>query len=260
MKLKDGSINPIEITDDNKDLFEFLMEEEKRPGDFIPIEESDKGAFIMFSKDLCLMPVLNNYLEIGIDSLKIEGRNKSEYYVGTVARTYRKAIDDYYKDPKNWDYKKYMDELYTLQTRGYTLGFHNGPVYDSSQQYETSRSLGDYQYALYIVKWDGDDIIAKIKNATRAGEIIEFLAPDGETLKIKMDTFEDSETGIKSVKADPCVDKFIRINKSVFGDIKNIEEKLPPLTIARKKALFVEEDDLPIIEKNKESFKGEING
>ncbi|MCT4575016.1 MAG: U32 family peptidase C-terminal domain-containing protein [Alphaproteobacteria bacterium] len=259
MKLKDGSIKPIDITEENKDLFEFLMEEEKRPGDFIPIEESEKGAYIMFSKDLCLMPVLNQYLEAGIDSLKIEGRNKSEYYAGIVARTYRKAIDAWKENPENWDYTKYMDELYTLQTRGYTLGFHNGRVYDSAQQYETSRSLGNYQYAMYIVKWDGDDAIVKVKNAIRAGDEVEFLAPDGDNIVIKMSSFVDSETGVASMKADPCVDKFLRINKSEFGNIENISEKLPELTIARKQTNYIAESDLPYIASNKESFESEIN-
>lgn len=254
MKLKDGSIKPLDITDENKDMFEFLMEEEKRPGDFIPIEESEKGAYIMFSKDLCLMPVLNQYLEIGIDSLKIEGRNKSEYYVGTVARAYRKAIDAYYADPDNWDYKDYMEELYTLQTRGYTLGFHNGPVYDSAQQYETSRSLGDFQYAMYIEKWDGNDMIVKVKNATRAGDEIIFLAPNGENIPLVMNEFEDSETGVKAIKADPTADKFLRI-----CDMQKYKEILPEKTIARKKALFVAEQDLPYIESNKESFEGECS-
>jgi len=255
MKLKDGSVQPLEINDSNRDMFEFLVEEEKRPGDFIPIEESDRGAYIMFSKDLCLMPVLNQYLEIGIDSLKIEGRNKSEYYAGTVARAYRKAIDDYNKDPESWDYHEYMDELYTLQSRGYTLGFHNGRVYDTAQQYETSRSLGDYQYAMYIEKWDGDDMIVKVKNATREGDEIIFLAPNGENISLVMTEFEDSKTGVKAVKADPCVDKLLRIrNMSEHKDI------LPEMTIARKKALFVTEEDFPYIGSNKESFEGEING
>lgn len=253
MKLKDGSIKPLDITDENKDMFEFLMEEEKRPGDFIPIEESEKGAYIMFSKDLCLMPVLNQYLEIGIDSLKIEGRNKSEYYVGTVARAYRKAIDAYYENPESWDYKEYMEELNTLQSRGYTLGFHNGPVYDSAQQYETSRSLGDFQYAMYIEKWDGDDMIVKVKNATRTGDEIIFLAPNGKNICLTMTEFEDSETGVKAIKADPTADKFLRIK-----DMQKYKEILPEKTIARKKALFVAEQDLPYIESNKESFEGEI--
>jgi len=254
MKLKDGTIKPIEITNENKDLFEFLMEEEKRPGDMIPIQESEKGSYIMFSKDLCLMPVLNEYLETGIDSLKIEGRNKSEYYVGIVARAYRQAIDDFFKDPDNWDYTKYMNELYTLQTRGYTLGFHNGRVYDTAQQYETSRSLGDYQYALYIEKWDGNDIIAKVKNPIRAGDEVEFLAPNGENIKVNLEVFEDSETGVKAAKADPCKDKFIRIR-----DMAQYKDILPELTIARKKTMFISEEDEPIIASNKADFEGEVS-
>ena len=128
MRLKDGTLKDIEINDQNKEMFEFLLEEERRPGEFLPIEEDDRGAYILNAKDLCLMPRLNDYLALGLDSLKVEGRNRSAYYVAVAARAYRMAIDDWQKDPTNWKPDAYMRELATIPNRGYSLAFHEGKL------------------------------------------------------------------------------------------------------------------------------------
>ena len=139
LRLKDGNIKEIEINDQNKDAFEFLLEEEFRPGEYFEVMEDEHGGYMLNSKDMCLMPRLDDLLKIGMDSLKVEGRNKTEYYAGIVARAYRRAIDDYYAAPDNWDYHKYMPELDTLQNRGYCLGFHDGKLTNISQNYEFCR-------------------------------------------------------------------------------------------------------------------------
>ena len=82
------------------------------------LEEDDRGSYILNAKDLCLMPKLDDYLALGVDSLKIEGRNKSEYYAAVTARAYRLAIDAWYADPENWSPDPYLREIYTLQNRG----------------------------------------------------------------------------------------------------------------------------------------------
>ena len=84
------------------------------------------GSYILNSKDLCIMPKLADYLRLGVDSLKVEGRGKSVYYVAAVARAYRAAIDAYYKDPENWSPDPYMDELLTVPSRGYSYAFLKG--------------------------------------------------------------------------------------------------------------------------------------
>ncbi|MCK5446415.1 MAG: U32 family peptidase, partial [Rhodospirillaceae bacterium] len=123
-RTKDGT--EVEITPDNKDSFDFYLEEEYRPGELMKIEEDDRGSYIMNAKDLCLMGKLDDYLALGIDSLKIEGRNKSEYYAAITARSYRLAMNAWYADPENWSPEPYLREIYTLQNRGYSLGFHDG--------------------------------------------------------------------------------------------------------------------------------------
>jgi putative protease len=96
IKLKDNTEHEIEINEHNKDLFDFFLEEEIRPGALMPFEEDMAGSYILNSKDLCLLPKLDEYIKLGLDSFKVEGRNKTEFYVGSVARVYRAAIDDYF--------------------------------------------------------------------------------------------------------------------------------------------------------------------
>ncbi len=144
MRLKDGTIEDLNITEDNADMFEFLLEEGCRPGEFMPIEEDGRGSYILNSRDLCIMPKLDEYLKIGVDSLKVEGRGKSEYYCAIVARAYRMAIDDYYADPENWDPKPYMRELEAVGNRGYTLAFHEGRLTNYAHDYEHTASLAQW--------------------------------------------------------------------------------------------------------------------
>lgn len=196
LRLKDGSVKEIEINDQNKDAFEFLLEEEFRPGELYEVVEDEHGGYMLNSKDMCLLPRLPDLLNLGMDSLKVEGRNKTEYYAAVVARTYRQAIDDYYSDPRHWDFRHYMDDLYTLQNRGYCLGFHDGKLTNISQNYEYTRTLGDWLFAGSIVEWQGNQAIFEIRNYIDKGEFIEFLLPGTlDNLRITFDEFEDADSG-----------------------------------------------------------------
>lgn len=253
IKLKDGSIKELEIDESNKDMFEFLVEEDFRPGEFIEIVEDEKGAYIMNSKDMCLLPKLDKIIDLGIDSLKIEGRNKTEYYAATVARAYRAAIDDYKKNPKDWNYEKYMDEINALQNRGYTLGFFEGKLTNIAQNYEYTRTLGDWLFAGSIVEWDGDDAIFQLRNYINSGEWIDFLIPSSmENVRVYFDKFEDFETGEITDKVSAGQSKKIRIRAEQFG-IENPKEVLPALTIARKLA-NLNEDNQAYLDKVKADF------
>ncbi len=238
VKLKDGTVEEFEINEDNKDMFEFLMEEEFRPGQFIPIYEDLRGAYMLNSKDLCLLPKLPEIIDAGIDSLKVEGRNKTNYYAAMVAWVYRRAIDAYYKDPENWDAEEYMKDLYTVQNRGYTLAFHEGRLTNLAHNYDNAKSIADYEYAGYIREWDGDDMIFEIKNTIEAGELLEFISPKHpEPIRVRVIEFEDSVTGEKTEKVSAGQNKAIRLNKSHFEliDQAHIKEVLPVCTVARKK-------------------------
>jgi len=154
-----------------------LLEEELRPGEYLEMEEDDKGSYVLNSKDLCLMPKLDKILKTNFDSLKIEGRNKSEYYVAQTARVYRKAIDDYFDNPDGWQPRKYMEELAILQNRGYTLGFFGGMPGEESQNYIDTSSKSSYRNA-GIVKNNADGFLTiELRHKLKKGDEIELLSP-----------------------------------------------------------------------------------
>lgn len=237
LRLKDGSIKDIEINDQNKDAFEFLLEEDFRKGEYYEVVEDKHGGYLLNSKDMCLMPRLNQILALGMNSLKVEGRNKTEYYAGTVARAYRQAIDDYYKDPRHWDYQKYMPDLYTLQNRGYCLGFHEGKLTNISQNYEYTRTLGEWLFAGSIVEWEGDDAIFEIRNYINSGEAIDFLIPNTmENLRLTLNEFEDAQSGEITPRVSAGQGKKIRLRPNVWDrPVEQIKKLLPQYVIARKK-------------------------
>ncbi|HCU58818.1 MAG TPA: peptidase U32 [Alphaproteobacteria bacterium] len=236
LKLKDGTIKDIEINEQNKDAFEFLLKEDFRPNEYYEIVEDEHGGYLLNSKDMCMMPRLDKILELGLDSLKVEGRNKTEYYAGTVARAYRKAIDDYEKDKKNWKPDVYMKELYALQNRGYCLGFYDGNLTHISQNYEYTRTMGEYLFAGSIVEWQGDDAVFELRNFIDSGETIEFLIPNTlETLGLTLSEFEDADTGEISSKVSAGQNKKIRIKPASWNKpIDEVKKLLPQYAIARK--------------------------
>ncbi len=236
LKLKDGTIKDIEINEQNKDMFEFLLKEDFRPDEYYEIIEDEHGGYLLNSKDMCLMPKLGQILDLRLDSLKVEGRNKTEYYAGTVARAYRKAIDDYLKNPTEWSPDIYMKELLTLQNRGYCLGFFDGKLTNLSQNYEYTRTLGEYLFAGSIIKWDGNDAIFELRNYIESNETIEFLIPNTlDVLKLKLEKFEDADTGEVTNKVSAGQNKKIRIKADAWPKpIDEIKKLLPQYVIARK--------------------------
>ncbi len=240
VKLRDGKTEKVEINEQNQDLFEFLLEEEIRPGEFMPIEEDMRGSYILNSKDLCLMPKLNDYLRIGVDSLKVEGRHKNEYYAAAVARAYRRAIDDYYDDPKNWRPEPYMKELETIRNRGYSLAFHEGRLTNHAHDYDTTASIGEWSYGGFIREWQGDDIIFELKNALEEGDVIEFLPPNElDAVRLRIYDLEIANSGQKVKKVSAGQNQAVRIPLSIFHaeKIETLKKRLPEGTVARTETI-----------------------
>jgi len=234
----------VEITPDNKDDFDFYLEEEFRPGELMKIEEDDRGSYILNAKDLCLMGKLDDYLKLGIDSLKIEGRNKSEYYAAITARAYRMAIDAWYDDPESWDADVYLREIYTLQNRGYSLGFHEGRLTNIAHNYDRTDTVGGWLFAGSITHWDGDDMIFAQRNPLRPGTVLEFLPPGQmEPIRLRLYEFVIAKNGFITDRANPGEGNAIRISASLFHseNLDEIKELLPPLTIARTEAVLSED-------------------
>lgn len=260
LRLKDGTLKELVIDEYNKDSFEFLLEEEFRPGEYFEVAEDEHGGYILNSKDMCLMPRLDDLLSIGMDSLKVEGRNKTEYYAAVVARAYRQAIDDYYAAPESWNYQKYMPDLYTLQNRGYCLGFHDGKLTNISQNYEYTRTLGDWLFAGSIVEWQGDDAIFEIRNYINGGEFIEFLIPGSlENLRLTLTEFEDADSGEITSRVSAGQGKKIRLRPQLWNrPPEEIKQLLPQYTVARKPALLPAEQQTMLSHKKAE-FDSLIN-
>jgi len=237
LKLRDGTVKELEIDESNIGMFEFLLEEGARPGEFMPIEESENESYILNSKDLCLMPKLDQYLALGVDSLKVEGRNKSVYYVAVVARIYRKAMDDWARDPENWSPKPYMDELMNVSNRGYTLAFHDGRLTNYAHNYEQTQTLGEWEFAGFICNVVEDAFHVEVKNKIVAGDVLEFLPPDGgETILLRVYEFENAVNGKITEEVHAGTKPVIRIPFAQFDhtEIANLKARLPELTVVRK--------------------------
>ncbi len=251
IKLKDNSEHEIEINENNKDLFDFFLEEEIRPGALMPFEEDMHGSYILNSKDLCLLPKLDEYIKLGLDSFKVEGRNKTEFYAGSVARVYRCAIDDYVKDPENWKAENYMDEINAVANRGYTLAFHDGRLTNLAHDYESTGSTSFYEYAARVLEWDGDDMILEGKNLIESGDVLEFLSPfQREPILLRAYKFNMLKKGNWQE-----VDKLhggqkpqFKIPASDFHliDKEELKRLLPPLSLVRKEKMNIEAEKLKV--------------
>jgi len=244
MRLKDGTVQALDIDENNIDMFEFLLEEGCRPGEFMPIEEDGRGSYILNSKDLCIMPKLDEYLKIGVDSLKVEGRGKSEYYVAVVARAYRMAIDDYYEDPKNWNPKKYMRELEAVGNRGYTLAFHDGRLTNYAHDYEHTASLAQWEYAGVVTDVTSDAFHVEIKNKLEAGEVLEFVSPiNRNTVLLRAYDFEDIKNGKKKLVVQGGTKTTVRFPFSLFEheNLDELKAKFPIYSVVRKEKALTEE-------------------
>ena len=212
--------------------YKVYLEEEQRPGQLMELEEDGHGTYIMNSRDLCLMPRLNEVMDVGLDSFKIEGRNKSEYYVAVAARAYRKAIDDYFDNPHAWTPDAYVAELATLQNRGYTLGFLDGNAGPESHNYDISASSGSWRYAGLVQSQTKDSLIFEIKHKIEKGDVLEFLSPDQfEPISWTMTEFYDArnDAPLETISSGH-LGQAIRIPMPAA-----VLEKLPVLTVARKK-------------------------
>lgn len=175
--------------------WKYAVVEESRPGQYMPIEENERGTYIFNSKDLCMIDHIPELIEAGIDSFKIEGRMKTALYVATVSRTYRMAIDDYFENPEK--YKANLDKYRTLISqctyRQYTTGFFFGKPDEDAQIYDKNEYEKDSVY-LGIVE-DVEDNVVELtqKNKFGVGDIIEVMKIDGEDIKTKVLSIKDED-------------------------------------------------------------------
>lgn len=200
--------------------WKYAVVEETRPGEYMPVYENERGTYIFNSKDLCMIEHIPELIDAGIDSLKIEGRMKTALYVATVARTYRKAIDDYQKDPQL--YRKnmpwYLDQISNCTYRKFTTGFFFGKPDDSAQIYDSNTYVKDYTY-LGIVGETGDGMCRiEQRNKFSVGETIEIMKLDGRNVEVTVERILNEEGGeqesaphskqVLYVKLSECPEKY----------------------------------------------------
>ena len=184
--------------------YNVYVEEKNNPGEFMPVEEDDKGTYIFSSKDLCLIKELPEIIDMGVDSLKIEGRLKTEYYLASVVNAYRAAIDDYIKDPENYDYKKYLNELDKTKTRSLTTFYFNDRENKDIQEYEGKQYNPNYEFGGKVVGFEKEKTIIEIKNKLSVGDIIEIIVPGKiETEKFEIEQLWDIETDEEITTVNP---------------------------------------------------------
>ena len=176
--------------------YNVYVEEKNNPGNLMPVEDDGNGTYIFSSKDMCLIKEIPEIIEMGLDSIKIEGRLKTEYYLASVVNAYRNAIDDYMRDPKNYDYKKYLKELEKTKTRGLTTFYFNSRDNKDIQEYEGKQYNLEYEFGGKVVSDKEDKTIVEIKNKLNVGDEMEVIIPGQiETEKFIIDKLWDVETG-----------------------------------------------------------------
>lgn len=165
--------------------WKYSLVEEKRPGEYFPIEEDERGTYFFNSKDLCMIEYVKELIEAGVSSFKIEGRVKTPYYVATVVRAYRMAIDEYYRDPENYRFNPiWMEELKKASYRDFTSGFYLDKPNGDSQNYGTSSYIRNYDFMGLVIKYDSERKMAlvDVRNRIFTGDNVEIIGPDCDTI------------------------------------------------------------------------------
>lgn len=182
----------------------YKLVEETRPGQYYEIHQDEKGSHILSPKDLCLVEHLSELVDAGVDSLKVEGRTKSLYYVSSVAKTYRQAIDECLKDPSA-DLHKYFIELKKVGNRGYTTGFALGENKPDSYSYDISKGLAgaDFLFEFKGVEKDGTFLV-KVKNKVLLNDEVEIITPTEQfiTKVVEIKTEEGETLDLGNTNAD----------------------------------------------------------
>ena len=176
--------------------WKYSVMEETRPGEYFPVYENERGTYIFNSKDLCMIEHIPDLMEAGIDSFKIEGRMKTALYVATVARTYRKAIDDYLESPQKYEQNMpwYMEQIKSCTYRQFTTGFFYGKPSEETQIYDSNTYERGYTYLGTVGKKDEQDMYRiEQRNKFSVGEEIEIMKPDGQNVKVTVRAMKDEE-------------------------------------------------------------------
>jgi len=193
--------------------WKYYLMEEKRPGEYMPVIENERGTYIYNSKDLCMIKNIPDLVEAGVESLKLEGRMKTPFYVGTVVKAYREAIDDYMKDTELYKSKLdyYMEEVSKASHRQYTTGFYYGKPSGNEQIYTSNTYERTYEFIGMVKSYDENTHIAEIeqRNKFSVGDEVEFISACGGYFVQKISEITDTDGN--SVESAPHPQQIVKI-------------------------------------------------
>ncbi len=192
--------------------YKYYLVEERRPGEYMPIEEDERGAYIFNSKDLCMIEYIPDLVKAGITSFKIEGRMKSAYYVASVVRAYRMAIDSYLQDPENYVFKKeWLVEFSKASHREFSTGFYHHKPDHTGQVYDSSAYVRDYAFIGLVLDYDAATGIATVeqRNKMVIGDEIEIIGPKRDMFAQKLEQMWDDEGN--AIEAAPHPQQIVKI-------------------------------------------------
>lgn len=201
--------------------WKYSIVEEKRPGEYLPVEEDDRGTYIFNSKDLCMIEYIPEMMAAGIDSFKVEGRMKTALYVAAVTRTYRQAIDDYLKSEELYKIRMdyYKEEIAACTFRQFTTGFYFGKTDETSQVYDNNVYVKNYTYLGMVEKIDEDgNIIIHQKNKFLVGDEIDIMDFAGGNINVKVEAIYD-ERG-RSMESAPHPKQLLSVKLDNMQGIK----------------------------------------
>ena len=209
--------------------YKYYLVEERRPGQYMPIEEDERGAYIFNSKDLCMIEYIPELVKAGITSFKIEGRMKSAYYVASVVRAYRMAIDSYLANPDSYVFKQeWLEEFSKASHREFSTGFFNNKPDSSGQVYDSSAYVRDYAFVGLVLDYNKETGIATVeqRNKMVIGDEIEIIGPKRDMFAQKLEKmWNDDGENIESAPHHQLI-VTIKLEKSVARfDILRRERK-----------------------------------
>lgn len=196
--------------------WKYSVVEETRPGEYMPVYENGRGTYIFNSKDLCMIEHIPELVEAGIDSLKIEGRMKTALYVATVARTYRKALDDYYESPEKYraNLEWYREEIGKCTYRDFTTGFFFGKPGEDAQIYDNNTYIRNYVYLGTVQEVRDGVTVFEQKNKFLTGDTIEIMKPDGRNVKTSVLEIRDSEGNLQESACHASQMLYVRLSET----------------------------------------------
>jgi putative protease len=210
--------------------WKYAVVEETRPGEYMPVYENERGTYIFNSKDLCMIEHIPDLIDAGIDSLKIEGRMKTALYVATVARTYRKALDDYAKDPALYEKNMpwYLDQISNCTYRQFTTGFFYGKPDENAQIYDSNTYVKEYTYLGIAWETDGAGRCRiEQRNKFSVGETIEIMKSDGRNVETVVEGIWNAEDG-SSQESAPHPKQALWVKLSVCPEPMDILRRQEP--------------------------------